>query len=121
MNDKLIRQLQEEELFPNATPEDIKDREKNRPPRVLEGQELLDLLRDILCTEISTDINQSDINDHIMNGTPLVTEPIGEMPLKRVVRELRSSLYLNGCTEEEAFLELVKEHFGDQYDKINWV
>ena len=31
MNDKLIRKLQEEELFPNASPEEVKRRDELRP------------------------------------------------------------------------------------------
>ena len=48
MNIKLVEHLQklnEEDLFPEASSEELADRERNRPPRVLRGKELEEILK----------------------------------------------------------------------------
>jgi hypothetical protein len=125
MEDKLIRQLQEEDLFPNATPEEIKYREANRPPRVLQGVELLDVLRDVLCSIAASKVDESDIFDYLMNGTSLtpLSQPIGEMELPEVVEEIKKIGIVAGTTVEEALLRLVNkwEYRKQEYDKIEGI
>ena len=123
MDNKLLQKLMEEDLFPNATPEEIKDREANRPPRVLQGVELLDVLRDVLCSIAASKVDQSDISDYLMNGTSLtpLSQPIGEMNLEEVVSELRRDVYLNGLTEKEILLKLVNQWSGQKFDKIEGI
>ena len=57
MNDKLIRQLQEEELFPNATPEDVADRKEEVKRLKAEKQKAARLEVDRLCTEDDVPLN----------------------------------------------------------------
>ena len=123
MDNKLLQKLMEEDLFPSATPEEIKDREANRPPRVLQGVELLDVLRDVLCSIAASKVDQSDISDYLMNGTSLtpLSQPIGEMNLEEVVSELRRDVYLNGLTEKEVLLKLVNQWSGQKFDKIEGI
>jgi hypothetical protein len=121
---KLIRQLQEEDLFPNATPDEIKDREANRPPRILEGVELVDTLRDVLCSILVDRTDKSDLSDYFMNGSPLLidydptVEPIGEMKLETVVEMLKKTTVVAGTTLEQALLSLVFLYTGQKFDKI---
>ena len=129
MDNKLLQKLMEEDLFPSATPEEIKDREANRPLRVLAGAELDDILKDVLCSILVHKVDASDLSDYFMNGTSLVPggighdEGIGEMGLPRVIEylkkmdEVREDI-LAGFTLEQSLLGLVNKWLGEEYDKI---
>ena len=108
-------------LFKPASQED-KD---NRPvyPNILEGQELEDALRDVLCSVIISKIDPYDISNHLMNGTKLIDEPISGMDIDEVVRLLmppykRSSTQIE---KDKLLLDVVNKWSGrDKFTSIKW-
>jgi hypothetical protein len=133
MNDKLIRQLQEEELFPSASPEEVAQRQANKPLPILQGAELEDMVKDTLCSFLVDRIDKSDLSDYFMNGASLShtghvgpDDPIGEMELSRAIDMLLAvSSHRRtrpGIPQDRDLdlLDLISMKTGQKYSKIDW-
>lgn len=119
----------EEDLFPQADKVEIARREANKPPKVLEGTELEDLLRDTLCSMLVNRIDKSDLSAHLMNGESLLNpgtldpvEPIGEMSLEDVIQRVfrYNTITLFG-SRETILLGLINKYCGTDFKKIKGI
>ena len=130
MDNKLLQKLMEEDLFPSATPEEIKDREANRPLRVLAGAELDEVLKQTLCFVIK-DLGEDEIIDSIMHGTSIAKPGVAFLGAPDLIKGLtewipayRSEVkHANmGTTSneqtEKIILHMIQKYAGEKFDKI---
>ena len=121
VNESVKKVNEDNQLFKPASEEDL----ESRPvyPNILEGQDLDDTLRDVLCSVITSKIDSYDISNHLMNGTKLIDEPISGMDIDEVVR-LLMPIYKHSSTQiekDKILLDVVNKWSGrGKFTEINW-
>ena len=124
----LESKINEEDLFPEASPEELADRERNRPPRVLVGNAenhalLVDTLIDIIL-----DLGRAELRAFLYGGeSKHIPSDIGDMSGRDLWRELIAWVpaYIHNRErvttreeQEKIILKMIDEYEGEKFDKI---
>lgn len=130
MDNKLIQQLQEEDLFAGPDEQELTHRKATKPPVVLEGEELRDVLIRTIATMI-IDVAVDVVMDNIVSGEPIVKKPLMQMTTQELLKEALgwSEAYKAGSAfgsatrslnKEKTLLAMIADYSGDTYDQIKF-
>lgn len=124
MDYKLVGKIKED-IFTPISQKEKEYREKNRPPRILEGDEKLRLLRMLVVNMFIEDVDEDAgiLIEHLFTGEPIIDPPVNKWSEEELLDELFEEFSNTTDSDnpqpfEQWLIGRIKEAIGENYTKI---